>query len=208
MDPARPPAAARRRPRQAARLCPPRQAAAPSPSPRGPDGSTGSSRGGGASSPVARPRAQRGPRMSPGGGGGSDREQQASAPRSVGAAQRPAWGRAGRGDGARLTPALDGRGPGGGLAVFILPGRSPTSDGEGGRRRRQGCVAPVALSLLHMSAGPPRPSTEAGRPGERVAPGFNPPPPGETGLAGRPRVNPSLPLPQFLGSAERRSGGA
>ncbi|XP_052630104.1 vasodilator-stimulated phosphoprotein-like [Harpia harpyja] len=71
---------------------PPPQAAAPSPPPRGPDGSTGSSgssssssSGGGASSPAARPRAQRGPRMSPGGGGGggSDREQQAAAPRVV-----------------------------------------------------------------------------------------------------------------------------
>ncbi|XP_040438252.1 translation initiation factor IF-2-like [Falco naumanni] len=53
--------------------------------PGGPDGSAGggsSSSSGGASSPAARPRAQRGPRMSPG-GGGSDWEQQAVAPRVV-----------------------------------------------------------------------------------------------------------------------------
>lgn len=85
----------------------------------------------GASSPAARPRAQRGPRMSPGGGGGSDREQQAAAPRSVGAAQCPARGRAGRGDGARPTPALKGREPGGGPARYPPPGRSPAGGGEG-----------------------------------------------------------------------------
>ena len=80
----------------------------------------------------------------------------------------------------------------------------------GGRRRRQACVASVVLSLLpvrHMGAGPPRPSREAGRPGGRVAPGFSPPPRGERACWAT-LGEPSLPLPQFPGSAERRSGGA